>query len=202
MELWDHLWYEGKNDVAPKAAAILKSAGFGKQDVDDLYERFLPGNCYPQCSLRDIWATLCLVADGVHLMDRQPPYIATPAAYSILVPRKSSSESDLHHSLKQEATEWLKLAHGITEVFYEQPFYAGQCDVLSSCGKWIIECGASRPSKVWDLFRHESSSDRSIVFFNEHGITVFRAGPNLPTYLELKRKRIFEIANKLESELL
>lgn len=188
MELWDDLWAGGSNDFVPKAIQLLKSAGISKADIDDLYERFLPADCRPQCSLQDVWAIMCLVADGVYLMDRQPPYKPTVAAQSILIPMKSHRETETHHRLKQEATEWLNLKVGIKRVLYEEAFGSGVCDVMSDCRKWIVECGASRPSKIWDFYRLEGVSDTSIVLFNDHGVTSFKAGPNLPGYLSLKRE--------------
>lgn len=161
-----------------------QSLSFKQADHDDLYERFVPGNCYPQCSKQDISEILWLVEQRVFIMDRQPPYQASPKACQIDIPSKSILETELHHLLKQEATEWLMVKHGVEGVLYEQPAGAGISDVISKCGKWVVECGGSRPSKVVDFYGIEGNAGKSIVLFNEYGLTVFMAGESLKSYLK------------------
>lgn len=200
MEVWDALWSNGQEDVLQKAIPLLKAFGFKSPDVKDLEDRFLPAGCYPQFSPRDIWATMCLVADSVFLLDRQPPYQATAEARSLVIPWKSHTESEAHHRLKQEATEWLKVKQGVNEFLYEEYYVSGISDVMSKDGKWIVECGGSRPSKIWDFYRHENTKDNALIFFNDNGVTIFRAGPGLPEYMKLRRQRDAEIFSALDTD--
>ncbi len=158
-----------------------------KKFISDLRSRFLPSGCLPQFGDAELWAILGYLADDVFLIERLPPYPWSKRASRLRVPRKSRSETQDHHDLKCLATLWLKQVHEVTGVEYEVPYAAGICDVMSSDCTWFIECGASRPSKVWSIFENPPAEHRRIVFFTFDGITVFKPGPRLPAFQETLR---------------
>lgn len=164
---------------------VLEGAGLSKLDYDDFHNRFLPGNNYPQFTSDSIFALMGYLAEGAFRAERLPAYKANKSSYRIKVPSKSSSETALHHMLKQEATAWLR-GNGVKRVFYEKKYLGGVADILSEDGRWAIECGASRPSKVWNALRQERSSLQKIVLFNEAGVTVFSRGPSIKAYRKMQ----------------
>ena len=177
MEIWDDLWFKSPEDIFGRAIPVLQKAGFSKKDYEDLHNRFLPNGCRQQFADRDIWAILCLVAEGEFAIDRKEPYVATPAARKILVPTKSYNESPCHHALKQDATEWLRKIKKVKKVLYEEPFGAGVSDVMSVDRHLIVECGASRPSKRWEYFILEDTDKDALIVLIDHGVTTFTIGP-------------------------
>ena len=181
MELWEHRLR--KPGGVDKLIRVLKKAGFTKEDYTDLESRVTPYSSYTQALPTDVWALLGYVAEGAFSMERLPAYTPKRSVNSIRVVYKSS-ESGHHIYLKRAATSWLRTVKKIRKIAYEQPYYGGISDVSSENGIWSIECGCTRPDKIWDTFRHESAINHKVVLFNMNGITIFGAGKSNAEYIK------------------
>jgi len=168
----------------PKMVPLLKGFGFSKEDVEDIESRFSPYASFNQHHPLDIWALMGYVAEGAFLMKRLPPYTPKRSVDRIWV-KAHYPESGHHRYLKQLATRWLRVEKKVRKVEYEREYPGGISDVSSADRKWFVECGCSRPSKIWDTFRQEGSIHRKIVLFNAWNITIFEAGPNIKEYLRI-----------------
>lgn len=183
-------------DISERLVPVLGEAGFQQADFDDFQKRFQPGGCYPQFDDSQIWILLGYLAQEAFVAARLDPYSGNTDTYKIQVPAKSDRETGVHHRLKQEATEWLH-SKGALQISYEEGYYSGICDVMDESAKWFIECGASRPSKVWQMFECSDTVDKRLVFFNDNGITIFEAGPKIEEYRSIVHKQMADIAQKL-----
>lgn len=195
MKHWWYLIDQPKFD-ASGLISTLKAAGFSRSDYENFYDRFLPGNNYPQFSQNSIWALMGYLAEGAFTAERLPSYKAKKSDYRIKVPPKSSTETPIHHRLKQEATAWLR-EKGVKKIVYEEYYFGGIADVSSEDGLWVVECGASRPDKVWDTIGPSDRNDNGkVVFFNDIGITIFSAGPEIKGYRKVDDQWRREMADK------
>lgn len=194
MELWEvRLREPGGSDLLVKT---LKKAGLSKKDHDDLDDRITPYASYPQSLPLDVWALLGYVADGAFSMDRRAPYAHHKSVDSIKVISRAS-EGGHHVYLKKLATRWLKKEQKIKNVVYEQPYYGGIADVSSPDGIWSVECGCSRPDKIWETFRHTRAADHKVVLFSDMGVTIFTAGKNIREYIEKEGAHRAEIMRRI-----
>lgn len=98
--------------------------------------------------------------------------------------KQKKNDTDTHVRLKKQATLWLRQCHKVTNVEYETQSSGGFCDIMSNDGNWVVECGATRPSKVWQQYDCDSNDKSSLVVFNDVGIAVFRVGTKIKQYRE------------------
>lgn len=162
----------------PEAVAFSKS-NYTRGEIDHFYDLFCPGNCRPQFQADDLYILLSYLKDGSLSCLTEKPYDPKRDVSGIKVKQRSSSESEHHLYLKQLATAWLMDEKSIKEVAYEAGFQGGECDVMSSDGIWIIECGATRPCKVYEQIfgSGKTDGDSKVVVFNDLAVATFSAGP-------------------------
>lgn len=196
MNLWDTRIREegGVEELAPK----LKAAGFSMADFKDLENRFQPFGSFSQFVPVDIWALLGYVSDAAFSMERLKPYSPSKRIRQIRVVGRAS-ESEHHLYLKQVATEWLKKVKGVKKVVYEAGYEGGVADVSSTDGVWSVECGCTRPSKIWQTFSMESAARKKVVLLSEEGITIFQAGERFMEYVASHQALCLKIATDLQS---
>jgi hypothetical protein len=194
VELWESRFREPGG--VDKLVQVLKKAGFTKADHTDLDNRITPYASYPQGLPADVWALLGYVAEGAFSMERLPAYTPKRSVDSIVVVYRNS-ESGHHIYLKKAATSWLRTVKKIRKITYEQPYYGGRSDVSSADGIWSIECGCTRPDKIWNTFRHEGAINQKIVLFNTNGITIFGAGKANAEYIKVEAAHRSEISKRI-----
>jgi len=194
VELWESRLRESGG--AEKLVKVLKKAGFTGADHADLDGRITPYASYPQALPADVWALLGYVAEGAFSMERLSAYTPKRSIDKISVVYRKS-ESGYHVYLKKVATSWLRTVKKIREIVYEQPYYGGIADVSSADGIWSVECGCTRPDKIWNTFKHEDAINQKIVLFNMNGITIFGAGKANADYIQAEAARRSEISKRI-----
>ncbi len=186
MELWDRLIHKDSRGTVERLAKIFKAAGISKADLEDLEFRFTPYTSFNQYDPLDIWAMMGYLADGAFSIEKLDPFSISPnARIDRMWVHAKANESGHHIYLKRLATRWLKRRKKVKEVEYEQDYPGGRCDVCSKDQSWIVECGCSRPSKVWDTFYNPNFAKKRLVLFNQDNITVFSSGPKIDEYRKM-----------------
>lgn len=196
MKLWDDILSKRPRHPSSDDEVVntLKSADLSVDHGFLLERLFCPYGGRPQSAPWQAWALLCLVAEGVFSMEVSGPY--TPKRKLTLPHPKSGRESLLHRTLKANAAHWLRVKHKVRDVSFEVPTVAAVSDVCSSDRRWLVECGVTRPSKVWEHYMANNTDLDRIVLFNQLGIVMFGAGQNLRTYRDIKRS---DTASRLKS---
>ena len=151
---------------------------------------FCPPNCYAQFGAHDVYTLLAYLAERAFDMKIKRPYRFSKPT------KERDGSRELHERLVEEATIWLRKERGERQVEYEVPFQSGRADIATENGKVYIECGATRPSKVWQLFEHEGDKVELVVF-NRLGMVVFNEGPQIRSY----REAYFEYSRRLSLKL-
>lgn len=190
--LWNWLGY------GPKASGELRRM---RQEVERsnlgrlacrLERIFCPKGCGPQFTIPELWAITLMVRDEVFKLHRfQAPRMKRVPLNSI---GTKTGESDLHRLLKAEIAPWV-MKRCCGRVDYELGYEAGISDVSCSCGRVQVECGATRPSKIWQLFElRPEKSDSLLVVYNREGFVGFSEGKQILKFRkqeESLRRRIF-----------
>jgi hypothetical protein len=167
-----------------------------QKEIERFCALFCPPGLRPQFGFSEAAVLLAYVAEGLFSFDLSPgsEVRETPVGLSSAVGVRNSAETKEHLLLKALSTQWL-CERGISEVDYEGGYEAGEFDVAARDRSWIVECGASRPSKVYQFLPNSPTS--KFVVFNRVGIAVFRVGtPALvEEYIRLKGEQYTAMLN-------
>lgn len=186
----------------PEAVAFVK-ASYTQREIDRFYNFFCPDGCRPQFQFDDLYVLLAYLKDHSLQCISEEPYEPQRNVSSIRVKKKSHVESPHHIYLKKLATAWLQDKKFVKKVSYEEGFRCGVADVVSEDGLWIVECGATRPNKVFDqIFGHgEKDKDSKVVLFNDLTVSTFSAGPNFEKAKEEDIKKDRQIRKKMAKKM-
>lgn len=171
-------------EPAPELYRFVLST-HSQADVEQFARIFCPPGLRHQGLINEPYVLLAYVKEGLFSMELLPPMSIDAPPISDAAVRRNSSETGEHLVLKNLAADWL-MAKGFCDLDYEGGYEAGEFDVAAKDRSWIVECGGSRASKVYDFL--PGSPSAKLVFFNRVGIAVFTAGkPELVAdYLQIR----------------
>jgi hypothetical protein len=154
-------------------------------DVDRMARQICPPGLRSQGWLTEPYVLLAYLKERLFSLELLPPIGLEARPITSAAPRRNSYETDEHILLKDLAAEWLT-GRGVAELDYEGGYEGGEFDVAAKDRSWVVECGGSRASKVYQFLPHSPTA--KLVFFNRVGIAVFTAGrPELVAeYLRLR----------------
>lgn len=165
-------------------------------DVAFLDSHFCPPGCYPQFGQDEAAKLLGLIdrlAIKVTVFDQ---YIPKRDVSKITVKRRSDRESETHLALKQLATAWLLDEMRVSgEIFYEERGPAGIGDVICPVSCWTVECGGSRPSKIYNGLL--VAPNWKIALINDLGVMTFEVGPRFDLYQQEHARLGIEMSAKV-----
>lgn len=195
IRLWHvEMWSKLPRFEEPKELCdfIISKRRSGKE-LRRLLEQFCPDGCRPQSACYETYCLFAYIASDVFRVEMTPPYEREfdLGKHSILTKKK---ETQVHKDLKSKATEWLIQEKGCASVSYEERYSAGIADVVSSDGAWYVECGATRPEKVW---RFHEAQRGNLVVFNDVGVATFTKGKRFGEYMEAVFRHSKKMAAKV-----
>lgn len=196
VTLW-HLGVESYKKISDDLIAHI--SGFASPSFSlCLADRICPPEHRSQSSsIHDATALLAFVRDEVLTLELLAPYDPKVRKTARIKAPSLAKEPRLHAHLKQCATEWLE-DRGVTEVEYEAWYSSGRSDVSSKDRKWFVECGGTRGSKCWQLYRDSDGNDGSrLVIFNTIGITIVGAGRRVSEYRKASREHLIKLVEKV-----